>query len=73
MGMAHGIEDRAKLLALTYQLRSQAEVIERALEGEGGREEVLDLAASANDIVKEFIAELSKDHDQVDRTSSTER
>lgn len=63
--MAHTIREKSKLLTRTRRLRGQVEAIERALEGEVGCIEVLQLIASVRGAINGLIAEVIADHLEV--------
>ncbi len=60
--MSHTVKAKAKLLARVRRIRGQVEAVERALEGELGCADVLQLVASVRGAVNGLTAELIEDH-----------
>jgi DNA-binding FrmR family transcriptional regulator len=58
----HTTRDKTKLLARVRRIRGQVEAIERALEGESGCSEILQLVAAARGATNGLMAELIEDH-----------
>jgi DNA-binding FrmR family transcriptional regulator len=55
--MTHTVCEMHKLLALVRRLRGQVEAIERALDAEAGREQVMQLIAGARGAMAGLMAE----------------
>ena len=60
--MAHTIRDKAKLLARVRRMKGQMEAIERALDTEGGCEQVMHLIAGVRGALAGLMAEVVEDH-----------
>ena len=60
--MSHTTKDKKKLLSRIRRIRGQSEAIERALEGEGECEEILQLVASCRGALNGLMAELIEGH-----------
>lgn len=60
--MAHTLREKTKLLNRVRRIRGQMEAIERALEGEKGCAEVLQLIAGARGAINGLMAEVIEDH-----------
>ena len=60
--MAHTIREKAKLIARVRRIRGQVEALERALEGETGCADVLQLIASVRGATNGLMAEVMEDH-----------
>ena len=60
--MAHTIREKAKLIARVRRIRGQVEALERALEGETGCTDVLQLIASVRGATNGLMAEVMEDH-----------
>lgn len=60
--MSHTIREKTKLLARVRRIRGQVEAVERALEGELGCADVLQLIASVRGAVNGLMAEVMEDH-----------
>ena len=60
--MAHTIREKTKLLARVRRMKGQMEAIERALEGEAGCEQVMQLIAGVRGAVAGLMAEVVEDH-----------
>lgn len=60
--MSHTIREKTKLLARVRRIRGQVEAVERALEGELGCADVLQLIASVRGAVSGLMAEVMEDH-----------
>jgi FrmR/RcnR family transcriptional regulator, repressor of frmRAB operon len=60
--MSHTTKDKKKLLSRIPRIRGQSEAIERALEGEGECEEILQLVASCRGALNGLMAELIEGH-----------
>ncbi|WP_027867390.1 metal/formaldehyde-sensitive transcriptional repressor [Massilia alkalitolerans] len=58
----HTAREKAKLLARVRRIRGQVEAIERALEGDAGCADVLQLVAAARGATNGLMAELIEDH-----------
>ena len=60
--MSHTTKDKKKLLSRIRRIKGQSEAIERALEGEGECEEILQLVASCRGALNGLMAELIEGH-----------
>lgn len=60
--MSHTIREKKKLLSRVRRIRGQVEAIERALEAEGGCEQVMHLLASTRAAMASLTAEVVEDH-----------
>lgn len=60
--MSHTTKDKAKMLTRTRRIRGQVEAIERALEGGGECEQILQLVASCRGALNGLMAELIEGH-----------
>lgn len=60
--MGHTIRDRQKLLARVRRIKGQCEAIERALEGEVGCSETLQMIAGARGAMNGLMAEVLEEH-----------
>jgi DNA-binding FrmR family transcriptional regulator len=60
--MSHTTKDKKKMLSRIRRIKGQAEAIERALEGEGECEEILQLVASCRGALNGLMAELIEGH-----------
>jgi FrmR/RcnR family transcriptional regulator, repressor of frmRAB operon len=60
--MSHTIKDKKKLLSRIRRIKGQSEAIERALEGDGECEEILQLVASCRGALNGLMAELIEGH-----------
>ena len=60
--MSHTTKDKKKLLSRIRRIRGQSEAIERALEGDGECEEILQLVASCRGALNGLMAELIEGH-----------
>jgi DNA-binding FrmR family transcriptional regulator len=60
--LSHIAKDKAKTLSRVRRIRGQVEAIERALEGEGECEEILQLVASCRGALNGLMAELIDGH-----------
>ena len=60
--MSHISKNKTKTLARVRRIRGQVEAIERALEGEGECEEILQLVASCRGALNGLMAELIEGH-----------
>ena len=60
--MGHTIREKTKLLARVRRIRGQVEAVERALEGEIGCADVLQLVASIRGAINGLTVELLEDH-----------
>lgn len=60
--MTHTVREKQKLLARVRRIRGQVEAIERALDGEAGCEQVLQLIAGARGAMAGLMAEVVEDH-----------
>jgi DNA-binding FrmR family transcriptional regulator len=58
----HTVRDKQKLLARVRRMKGQVEAIERALEGEGGCEQVMHLIAAVRGAMAGLMAEVVEDH-----------
>lgn len=63
--MAHTVREKAKLLARVRRLRGQVEAVERALDGEKGCGEVLQLIAAVRGAINGLMAVVIEDHIQM--------
>jgi FrmR/RcnR family transcriptional regulator, repressor of frmRAB operon len=62
MRLSHTTKDKKKLLSPIRQIKGQTEAIERALDGEGECEEILQLVASCRGALNGLMAELIEGH-----------
>ena len=60
--MAHTTKDKKKLLSRTRRIKGQVEAMERALEGDGECEDILQLVASCRGALNGLMAELIEGH-----------
>ena len=60
--MSHTIREKQKLLARVRRIKGQVEAIERALDGEVGCEQVLQLIAATRGAISGLMAEVIEDH-----------
>lgn len=60
--MAHTVREKAKLLARVRRVRGQVEAVERALDGEQGCAEVLQLIAAVRGAINGLMAQVIEDH-----------
>ena len=60
--MSHTRKNKLKMIARTRRIRGQIEAIERALEGDGENEDILQLVASCRGALNGLIAELIEGH-----------
>src|ERR1700733_4900626 len=60
--MSHTTKDKKKLLSRIRRIKGQSEAIERALEGDGECEEILQLVASCRGALNGLMAELIEGH-----------
>ena len=60
--MAHTAREKTKLLNRVRRIRGQVEAVERALEGEHGCTEVLQLIAAIRGATNGLMAEVIEDH-----------
>ena len=60
--MSHTTKDKKKLLSRIRRIKGQAEAIERALDGDGECEEILQLVASCRGALNGLMAELIEGH-----------
>jgi DNA-binding FrmR family transcriptional regulator len=60
--MSHTTKDKNKLLSRIRRIKGQSEAIERALEGDGECEEILQLVASCRGALNGLMAELIEGH-----------
>ena len=60
--MAHTVREKSKLIARVRRIRGQVEALERALEGETGCADVLQLIASVRGAMNGLMAEVMEDH-----------
>jgi DNA-binding FrmR family transcriptional regulator len=60
--VAHTTKDKKKLLSRIRRIKGQSEAIERALEGDGECEEILQLVASCRGALNGLMAELIEGH-----------
>jgi DNA-binding FrmR family transcriptional regulator len=60
--MTHTIREKSKLLTRVRRIRGQVEAIERALEGEVGCADVLQIITSVRGAVNGLMAEVIEDH-----------
>ena len=60
--MSHTTKDKKKLLSRIRRIKGQSEAIERALEGDGECEEILQLVASCRGAHNGLMAELIEGH-----------
>jgi FrmR/RcnR family transcriptional regulator, repressor of frmRAB operon len=60
--VSHTTNDKKKLLSRIRRIKGQSEAIERALEGDGECEEILQLVASCRGALNGLMAELIEGH-----------
>ena len=60
--MSHISKNKTKTLSRVRRIRGQVEAIERALEGDSDREEILQLVASCRGALNGLMAELIEGH-----------
>jgi DNA-binding FrmR family transcriptional regulator len=60
--MTHTIREKQKLLARVRRIKGQVEAIERALESDGGCEQVMHLIAGMRGATAGLMAEVVEDH-----------
>ena len=60
--MSHTTKDKKRLLSRIRRIKGQSEAIERALEGDGECEEILQLVASCRGALNGLMAELIEGH-----------
>ena len=60
--MSHTTKNKAKMLSRVRRIRGQVEAIERALDGEGECEQILQLVASCRGALNGLMAELIEGH-----------
>lgn len=60
--MSHTTKNKAKTLSRVRRIKGQVEAIERAVEGEGECEEILQLVASCRGALNGLMAELIEGH-----------
>ncbi len=60
--MSHTTKDKKKLLSRIRRIKGQSEAIERALEGDGECEDILQLVASCRGALNGLMAELIERH-----------
>ncbi len=60
--MSHTTKDKTKMLSRIRRIKGQADAIERAIEGEGECEEILQLVASCRGALNGLMAELMEGH-----------
>ena len=60
--MSHTTKNKAKMLSRVRRIRGQVEAIERALDGEGECEDILQLVASCRGALNGLMAELIEGH-----------
>jgi FrmR/RcnR family transcriptional regulator, repressor of frmRAB operon len=60
--VSHTTKDKKKLLSRIRRIKGQSEAIERALEGDGECEEILQLVASCKGALNGLMAELIEGH-----------
>jgi DNA-binding FrmR family transcriptional regulator len=60
--VSHTTKDKKKLLSRIRRIKGQSEAIERALEGDGECEEILQLVASCRGALNGLMAELIEGH-----------
>jgi FrmR/RcnR family transcriptional regulator, repressor of frmRAB operon len=60
--VSHTNKDKKKLLSRIRRIKGQSEAIERALEGDGECEEILQLVASCRGALNGLMAELIEGH-----------
>jgi DNA-binding FrmR family transcriptional regulator len=62
MNVSHTTKDKKKLLSRIRRIKGQSEAIERALEGDGECEDILQLVASCRGALNGLMAELIEGH-----------
>jgi FrmR/RcnR family transcriptional regulator, repressor of frmRAB operon len=60
--MSHTTKNKAKMLSRVRRIKGQVEAIERALDGEGECEQILQLVASCRGALNGLMAELIEGH-----------
>lgn len=60
--LAHGVEEKQKLLNRARRLRGQIDALERAIDAEESCEEVMRLLAAARGAINAIMAEVVEDH-----------
>lgn len=60
--MSHTTKDKKRMLSRIRRIKGQAEAIERALEGDGECEDILQLVASCRGALNGLMAELIEGH-----------
>ena len=60
--MSHTTKNKTKMLSRVKRIRGQVEAIERALDGEGECEDILQLVASCRGALNGLMAELIEGH-----------
>ena len=60
--MSHTTKNKAKMLTRVRRIKGQVEAIERALDGEGECEQILQLVASCRGALNGLMAELIEGH-----------
>jgi len=60
--LSHTTKDKKKLLSRIRRIKGQSEAIERALEGDGECEDILQLVASCRGALNGLMAELIEGH-----------
>ena len=60
--MSHTTKDKKKLLSRIRRIKGQADAIERAVEGDGECEDILQLVASCRGALNGLMAELIEGH-----------
>ena len=60
--MSHTRKNKLKMIARTRRIRGQIEAIERALEGDGENEDIIQLVASCRGALNGLMAELIEGH-----------
>jgi DNA-binding FrmR family transcriptional regulator len=62
LNVSHTTKDKKKLLSRIRRIKGQSEAIERALEGDGECEDILQLVASCRGALNGLMAELIEGH-----------
>jgi DNA-binding FrmR family transcriptional regulator len=60
--LSHTTKDKKKMLSRIRRIKGQADAIERALEGDGACEDILQLVASCRGALNGLMAELIEGH-----------
>jgi DNA-binding FrmR family transcriptional regulator len=60
--MSHTVREKQKLLARVRRIKGQVDAIERALDGEAGCEQVMQLIAATRGAISGLMAEVVEDH-----------